>query len=259
MYTQLSAYSSLPSQSSLVSVLLKPLVICTGLQSLFHSGLEFSYSTSGLLAVRSFAFSAIAINTMFSKFVLALIGASTTFAMPLTKRAVDNTQPAGHNPVSLAFNAEYLGPQKSENSCVNRDLGFTGQIAGKWYAVWGDTSYCAPGVRDSTSPEAMAGGFHGMVRDSISAMTISVLETQDLNLNSDTPISYPKQFVPYNSAWGEDGHTGFGGTSLCETNATTGEGLVFYAVVSYTLISSDCAKNFFPQSIILRSSSRTES
>ncbi|KAF2233840.1 hypothetical protein EV356DRAFT_515990 [Viridothelium virens] len=167
---------------------------------------------------------------MFSKFTLALVGGVSTFAMPVINRAVDNTQPAGSNPGSLASGAEYLGPQKSNNSCVKRDLGFTGQISGKWYAVFGDTNYCAPGVTDSTSMLATAGGFYGMVRDSISAMTDNVLETHDLHLNSDTPVAYPLQFVPYNSSWGEDESTGFGGTSLCETNATADEGLIFYAV-----------------------------
>lgn len=36
------------------------------------------------------------------------------------------------------------------------------------------------------------------------------------------------QFVPYNSDWGEDGSTGFGGTSLCEIDDQTA--IIFYLI-----------------------------
>ncbi|KAI9660126.1 MAG: hypothetical protein M1821_001478 [Bathelium mastoideum] len=61
-------------------------------------------------------------------------------------------------------------------------------------------------------------------------MTDNVLEMHDVDLNSDYPVAYPKQFIPYNASWGENIDTGFGGTSLCETNGTTSQGLVFYVV-----------------------------
>ena len=174
---------------------------------------------------------------MVSRIAATLLGVSLAWALPHNKRAVDNTQPSGKNPVALAFGAEYLGPQTSNNTCVIRDLGFTGQISGKWYSIFGDTSYCTPGVTDALSLEATAGGFHGMVRDSVAAMTDNVLNLHDVNLNSERPMAYPKQFIPYNHSWGESADTGFGGTSLCETNGTTGEGLVFYVVVSHFLVT----------------------
>ncbi|KAK3076419.1 hypothetical protein LTS18_013059, partial [Coniosporium uncinatum] len=73
---------------------------------------------------------------MFSVFTVALLGLSTAYGNPLQKRA-DNTQPAGTNPIKIS-SVNYLGEQTSDNTCSHRDLGFTGKIGGKWYAIYGD-------------------------------------------------------------------------------------------------------------------------
>lgn len=49
-------------------------------------------------------------------------------------RGIDNTQPAGENPIK-SFHTDYLGTQLSANSCNARDLGFAGHIQGKWYSL----------------------------------------------------------------------------------------------------------------------------
>ncbi|KAI5923497.1 hypothetical protein F4810DRAFT_710580 [Camillea tinctor] len=107
----------------------------------------------------------------------------------------DATQPVGTNPTTN-FGTTYLGFQTSNNSCSHRDLGFTGELAGQWYAVYGDTAWCAEGVTD---PFKDLPGFHGM-----------------------------QQFVPFNASWGETNQYGFGGTSLVESS--NGIGAVFYFV-----------------------------
>lgn len=141
----------------------------------------------------------------------------------------DNTLPVGTNPISEgSISVQYLGLQKADNSCSHRDLGFTGSIAGKWYAIYGDTLWCDTGVTD---PANDTPGFHGMVRDSVSAMTNDPLTVHDLNLNNDKPVAHQLQFVPFNSAWGETNVYGFGGTSLCETDAVTATAALFYLVV----------------------------
>ena len=149
-------------------------------------------------------------------------------ASPLQKR-VDNTQPSGTNAVT-SFHIDPLGMQTSANSCSNRDLGFTGEIAGTWYAVYGDTNWCAPGVTDPTKDDTSK--FNGMVRDSIARMTNDVLHPVDLNLNAG---QRPQQLIPFNASWGESVEFGFGGTSICETDASQNQGIVFYAVASLTL------------------------
>lgn len=141
---------------------------------------------------------------------------------------VDNTKPHGINPITN-FTVEFLGEQTADNSCSRRDLGFMGHIQGKWYAVFGDTLWCARGVTD---PKDDLDGFHGMVRNSISAATDSALIVHDLNLNDDSPVPHQLQFMPYNTCWGEDNTFGFGGTSLVETNYDRAEGALFYLVVS---------------------------
>jgi hypothetical protein len=73
---------------------------------------------------------------MLSYLPIALLGISATVASPVDKRTVDNTQPAGSNPIAVA-STQFLGAQASDNSCSKRDLGFAGRIAGKWYAVYG--------------------------------------------------------------------------------------------------------------------------
>lgn len=153
-----------------------------------------------------------------------LAGPNLADANPISRR-MDNTQLVGRNPISNP-KVEYLGFQNADNSCSHRDLGFTGAIAGKWYAVWGDVLWCEAGVTD---PEKDTPGFHGMVRDAVSAMTNDPLVVHDLNLGDN---GRQLQFIPFNSSWGEKYDTGFGGTSLVETNATTGTGAAFYLVVS---------------------------
>lgn len=140
---------------------------------------------------------------------------------------VDNTRLQGVNPIAN-FHTERLGLQKADNSASHRDLGFAGSIAGKWYAVYGDTLWCAPGVTD---PEQDTPGFHGMVRDSLSALTDDPLRVHDLHLNDDSPVAHQRQFVPFNSDWGETNQFGFGGTSLVEIDADAGRGALFYLVV----------------------------
>ncbi|UKZ57337.1 hypothetical protein TrVGV298_011190 [Trichoderma virens] len=90
-------------------------------------------------------------------------------AQTITWSGIDNTQPAGENPIQ-GFSTEYLGEQKSSNTAIRRDLGFAGHIGGKWFGVYGDTLWCSPGVTDperDPDPE----GFHGMVRNSVAALT----------------------------------------------------------------------------------------
>jgi hypothetical protein len=147
---------------------------------------------------------------------------------PSSNYDVDNTKPHGTNPITT-FTVEFLGKQTADNSCSRRDLGFMGHIQGKWYAIFGDTLWCACGVTD---PNDDPDGFHGMVRNSISAATDSALIVHDLHLNDDSPVRHQLQFIPHNTCWGEDCTFGFGGTSLVETNYDKAEGALFYLVVS---------------------------
>ncbi|KAI1208215.1 uncharacterized protein F4807DRAFT_156496 [Annulohypoxylon truncatum] len=138
---------------------------------------------------------------------------------------VDPTQPVGTNPITK-FETVYLGQQVANNSCSHRDLGFTGELQGKWYAVFGDTLWCAQPLTDPSQDNASE--FHGMVRDSLSLTTDDPLLVVDLHLNDDSPVRHQQQFVPFNASWGEDNTYGFGGTSLVET--ANGAGAVFYLV-----------------------------
>lgn len=141
---------------------------------------------------------------------------------------VDNTQPAGVNPIGK-FSVTYLGEQLADNSASRRDLGFAGSIAGKWYAVYGDTLWCAPGVRD---PAESPAGFHGMVRNSVSALGANPLRVHDLNLNDDAPVPHQRQLVPWEARWGETQTFGFGGTSIVETDGAAETGALYYLIVS---------------------------
>ncbi|KAI0022934.1 hypothetical protein F4780DRAFT_150359 [Xylariomycetidae sp. FL0641] len=162
---------------------------------------------------------------MLSQLILTAASAAVVLSTPVQNQRRDGTLPVGTNPIANKFTAEFLGRQKSENSCAGRDLGFTGQLNGDWYAVYGDTLWCAPGVTD---PDADPAGFHGMVRDAVARMTGNPLVIQDLHLNADVPVPHPLQFVPFNASWGETNTYGFGGTSIVETAA--GAGAVFYLV-----------------------------
>lgn len=150
----------------------------------------------------------------------------TILSNPVKQRQLDNTQPVGTNPISK-FETQYLGQQNANNSCSHRDLGFTGELQGKWYGVYGDTLWCSSGVTD---PNDDPDGFHGLVRDSVSLMTGDPLVVEDLHLNDDSPVRHQLQFVPFNADWNETNTFGFGGTSLVET--ANGAGAVFYLVVS---------------------------
>ena len=166
---------------------------------------------------------------MLQPLILVLLGISPTISSALINRAIpDNTKPHGKNPIRIS-SAKFLGNQTADNSCSHRDLGFTGSINGKWYAIYGDTLWCAAGVHDPWKDPTGKGKFYGMVRDAVSAMTNNPLKVHDLNLNGDKPVAHQKQFVPYNTAWGEKISYGFGGTSLCETGA--GEAAFFYLIV----------------------------
>ena len=68
-----------------------------------------------------------------------------------------------------------------------------------------------------------------MVRDAVAAMTNDPLRVHDLNLDSN---GRQKHFIPFNAAWGEVEKTGFEGTRVVETDASSGTGAVFYVVVS---------------------------
>ncbi|KAK5653821.1 hypothetical protein OQA88_7980 [Cercophora sp. LCS_1] len=142
---------------------------------------------------------------------------------------IDNTKTFGLNPIVIEL-VRWLGYQVASNSSSRRDLGFTGKIAGRWYAIFGDTLWCAPGVTDFTKDKP---GFHGMVRDSVSLLTNDPLTVIDLNLNNDWPVPHQLQFVPFNPAWGEVNTTAFGGTSLCETDAEKATGIIYYMVNAY--------------------------
>lgn len=139
---------------------------------------------------------------------------------------VDNTKPEGESPLNVR-NVERLGFQVANNSASHRDLGFTGKIAGIWYAVFGDTMWCAPGVTNFLEDTP---GFHGMVRDSVSLLTDDPLTVVDLNLNDDYPVPHQKQLIPFNEVWGETNRYGFGGTSFCETSAETATAALYYLV-----------------------------
>ncbi|KAK8084197.1 hypothetical protein PG997_005468 [Apiospora hydei] len=129
------------------------------------------------------------------------------------QETIDNTRPVGNNIISHdhTFTTEFLGLQLANNSASHRDLGFTGQLGGQWYAV--------PGPRPP--------GFHGMVRDAISLCTDNPLVVHDLHLDSE---GRQQQFVPYNEEWGEAADFGFGGTSLVEVDGETNTGALFYLI-----------------------------
>jgi hypothetical protein len=149
-------------------------------------------------------------------------------AVPVAEpTAIDNTHAVGTNPISIA-SVEFLGHQNASNSASHRDLGFAGKISGIWYSIFGDTLWCDRAVRDPTQDRD---GFHGMVRDSVSRLTDDPLTVVDLNLNDDSPVPHQLQFVPFSAAWGETNLYGFGGTSLCETDAASSTGALYYLVV----------------------------
>jgi hypothetical protein len=152
-----------------------------------------------------------------------------------TGQTIDNTLPAGANPIKN-FTATWLGYQTADNSCSLRDLGFTGQLGGKWYSVWGDVNWGAPGTMNTF---AQPPGFHGLVRNAISLLGDDPLIVHDLHLNGDQPVRHQQQLVPWNSKWGENQATGFGGTSICEVDSEAAIGALYYLVVR-----CDCSPRF---------------
>lgn len=145
---------------------------------------------------------------------------------------VDNTLPEGENSIG-GFTVESLGEQQAANSCSRRDLGFAGHLGGKWYAVYGDTLWAAPGVTDiADDPE----GFHGMVRNALSELTDDPLVVHDLHLNDDEPVPHQRQLMPFREEWGETNTFGFGGTSIVETDPETATGALYYLVVCISMI-----------------------
>ncbi|OAA77007.1 hypothetical protein LEL_06691 [Akanthomyces lecanii RCEF 1005] len=138
-------------------------------------------------------------------------------------QGIDNTQPFGENPIR-SFRTEYLGAQLSANSCNERDLGFAGHIQGKWFGVYGDNIGCAPGVHDPDQGDHVA---HNFVRDSVAALTDNPLLVVDQNLDA---RGYPQQFTPWISWWGETAETGFGGTSVVETDWDSATGAIYYLI-----------------------------
>jgi hypothetical protein len=134
----------------------------------------------------------------------------------------------GINPIQT-FTTTWLGYQNADNSCSLRDLGFTGKLGGRWYAVWGDVMYGAPGTMDAfAQPE----GFHGMVRNAVSLLGDDPLVVHDLHLNDDHPVRHQMQLVPFRREWGEAQDTGFGGTSICVVDEDAVVGALYYLVVS---------------------------
>ena len=139
----------------------------------------------------------------------------------------DGTAPVGNNPI-INFQTTFVGTQTANNSCSHRDLGFAGELGGQWYAVYGDTLWCAPGVTD---PGADPSGFHGMVRDSVSRLGDDPLSVTDLMLNSDSPVPHQNQFIPPDEAFGETAKYPFGVSSICEVDSSTSTGAIFILVV----------------------------
>ncbi|KAK4170994.1 hypothetical protein QBC36DRAFT_295779 [Triangularia setosa] len=172
-----------------------------------------------------------ALNTATAQTNLSTTVTSTTTGSTsdlLNKVVIDNTLPSGINPLTNNIsNVTWLGYQIANNSCSHRDLGFAGQLGGKWYSIFGDTLWAAPGVTDMFLDPP---GFHGMVRDSISLLTDDPLMVLDLHLNNDEPVPHQLQFVPFREEWGETNQYGFGGTSLCEVDEETGMGALYYLV-----------------------------
>ena len=140
---------------------------------------------------------------------------------------VDNTHATGENPIE-DFEVEFLGDQKSSNSSSRRDLGFTGELGGRWFAVFGDVLWSSPGCRN---PDDSKDGFYGMVRDAVSELTDDPLVVKDLHLNNDDPVRHQLQLMPFNENWGEKNTTGFGGTSIVEVDHDAAIGALYYLIV----------------------------
>lgn len=163
--------------------------------------------------------------------VSLFLGLSAAIALPSSsthRKRQDGTAPVGINPI-VNFRTEFLGTQTASNSCSHRDLGFTGELDGEWYAVYGDTLWCAAGVTD---PESDPEGFHGMVRNSVSRLGSDPLSVVDLRLNGDQPVPHQNEFVTPTTAFGETNFYPFGVSSICEVDGDTKTGAIYILVVS---------------------------
>lgn len=139
---------------------------------------------------------------------------------------VDNTREYGRNKITIA-STEWLGYQLSANTCARRDLGFTGKLGDRWYALHGDALWCAEGI---SNPEGDI-EYQKMVRNTLSLMGDDVLKPVDLYTDGASPVQHPTQFFPIREEWGENVLSGFGGTSICAITDTMG--IVYYAPVSF--------------------------
>lgn len=184
--------------------------------------------------------------------LLVLAGAAGAFGTPAVANYKRQDQPRGTNPVGtnpiVNFQTEFLGNQVASNSCSHRDLGFTGQLGGQWYSVFGDTLWCATGVTDPASDPS---GFHGMVRNSISRLGTDPLSVEDLYLNMDAPVAHQNEFLTPDAAFGETDLYPFGVSSICETDSTTQTGAMYILVVRI----HDLQRNRIEMSVILTISS----
>ena len=114
-------------------------------------------------------------------------------------------------PVSVS-SVQFLGDVHSENTYVNRDLGFAGQIGEHVFLSYGDTLWSDANYSDT---------FRGITSNSMALATHNPLEVLDFNLNSQ---GYPQQFCAILEEYGEDPSThAVGITNVVETCANQGE------------------------------------
>ena len=119
---------------------------------------------------------------------------------------------SGQLPVEVS-SVEFLGNVKSNNTYVNRDLGFHGKIGNLMLLSYGDTMWS-----DSSYSET----FRGMTSDSAAFATSNPLIVQDFNLNAS---GYPQQFCPLLDEYGEDPSVdALGITNVVETSPGQGNG-----------------------------------
>ena len=132
---------------------------------------------------------------------------------------VQHLQPhkRGQLPLSVS-STKFLGDVHSSTTYVNRDLGFAGQVGSYVLLSYGDTLYTDANYSTTPIP------FRGIVSDSVAFATHDPLTVLDVNLNN---ASYPQQFFPLLSGYGEDPSTSaIGITNVVETYP--GIGVMFY-------------------------------
>lgn len=100
----------------------------------------------------------------------------------------------------------------SNNTYVNRDLGFHGQLGETVILTYGDTMWS-----DSSHSEK----WRGMTSDSAAFATAEPLQVQDFDLNDQ---GYPQQFCPLLKEYGEDlSEDAIGITNVIETSPGQGK------------------------------------